>query len=91
MITPVETAVFIRIPLRQVRGPDGGDRTVDPMEFRARPLVHIPDQGHVTTRYYGWCANRPRGGAAAGGARRHDPYVGARTVGDRAVCWTDPD
>ena len=24
-------------------------------------LVHIPDQGHVTTRYYGWYANRPRG------------------------------
>ncbi|MCA2992523.1 MAG: hypothetical protein INH11_15900 [Gemmatimonas sp.] len=24
-------------------------------------LVHIPDKGHVTTRYYGWYANRPRG------------------------------
>ena len=23
--------------------------------------MHIPDQGHVTTRYYGWYANRPRG------------------------------
>jgi hypothetical protein len=24
-------------------------------------LVHIPDKGHVTTRYDGWYANRPRG------------------------------
>ncbi len=24
-------------------------------------LVHIPDKGHVLTRYYGWYANRPRG------------------------------
>ena len=24
-------------------------------------LVHIPDKDHVTTRYYGWYANRPRG------------------------------
>jgi hypothetical protein len=22
-------------------------------------LVHIPDKGYVTTRYYGWYANRP--------------------------------
>jgi len=34
---------------------------VDPLEFLARVLVHIPDKGHVTTRYYGWYANRPRG------------------------------
>ena len=27
----------------------------------ARVLVHIPDKGHVTTRYSGWYANRPRG------------------------------
>ena len=24
-------------------------------------LTHIPDKGQVTTRYYGWYANRPRG------------------------------
>ena len=35
--------------------------TADPLEFLARVLVHIPDTGHVTTRYYGWYANRPRG------------------------------
>ena len=34
---------------------------MDPLEFLARVLVHSPDKGHVTTRYYGWYANRPRG------------------------------
>ena len=34
---------------------------MDPLEFLARVLVHIPDKGHVTTRYDGWYANRPRG------------------------------
>jgi hypothetical protein len=42
-------------------GPTAGTETVDPLEFLARVLVHIPDKGHVTTRYYGWYANRPRG------------------------------
>jgi len=53
---------------------------VDTFEFLTRVLVHIPDQGHVTTRYYGWYANRPRGmrrqaePAATDGRR---PYGGA--------------
>ena len=42
-------------------GPTAGTETVDPREFLARALVHIPDKGTVTTRYYGWYANRPRG------------------------------
>jgi hypothetical protein len=42
-------------------GPTAGTETVDPLEFLARVLVHIPDKGHVTTRYYGWYTNRPRG------------------------------
>ena len=42
-------------------GPTAGTKTADPLEFLALVLVHIPDQGHVTTRYYGWYANRPRG------------------------------
>jgi hypothetical protein len=42
-------------------GPTAGTETVDPLEFLARVLVHIPDKGHVTTRYYGWYENRPRG------------------------------
>ena len=28
---------------------------------RACPSERIPDKGQVTTRYYGWYANRPRG------------------------------
>ena len=61
-------------------GPTAGTETVDTLEFLARVLVHIPDQGHVTTRYYGWYANRPRGmrrqaePAATDGRR---PYGGA--------------
>ena len=39
-------------------GPTAGTETVDPLEFLARVLVHIPDKGHVTTRYYGWYATR---------------------------------
>ena len=42
-------------------GPTAGTETVDPLECLARVLVPIPDQGHVTTRYDGWYANRPRG------------------------------
>ena len=42
-------------------GPTAGTETVDPLAFLARVLVHIPDKGQVTTRYYGWYANRPRG------------------------------
>src|SRR5665647_3072160 len=42
-------------------GPTAGTETADPLEFLARVLVHIPNKGQVTTRYYGWYANRPRG------------------------------
>jgi hypothetical protein len=42
-------------------GPNAGTETADPLEFLARVLTHIPDKGQVTTRYYGWYANRPRG------------------------------
>ena len=42
-------------------GPTAGTETVDPLEFLARVLTHIPDTGQDTTRYYGWYANRPRG------------------------------
>ena len=42
-------------------GPTAGTEPVDPLECLARVLVHIPDKGQVTTRYYGWDANRPRG------------------------------
>ena len=39
-------------------GPTAGTEAVDPLEFLARALVHIPDKGQVTTQYYGWYANR---------------------------------
>ncbi len=42
-------------------GPTAGTETADPLEFLARVRVHLPDKGHVTTRYDGWYANRPRG------------------------------
>ena len=42
-------------------GPTAGTETADALEFLARVLVPIPDQGQVTTRYHGWYANRPRG------------------------------
>ena len=58
-------------------GPTAGTETVDPLEFLARVLVHIPDKGHVTTRYYGWYANRPRGmrGTAATAAAAVAPAI----------------
>jgi hypothetical protein len=34
---------------------------LDPLEFLARLVTHIPDRRQVMTRYYGWYANRPRG------------------------------
>jgi hypothetical protein len=45
----------------KAEGPTAGADTLDPLEFLARVLAHIPDKGQVTTRYYGWYANRTRG------------------------------
>ena len=42
-------------------GPTAGTEPVDPLEGLARVLVHIPDKGHMTTRYDGRYANRPDG------------------------------
>jgi hypothetical protein len=58
-------------------GPTAGPETVDPLEFLARVLVHIPDKGQVTTRYDGWYANRPRGmrGTAATAAAAVAPAI----------------
>lgn len=30
-------------------GPTAGTETADPLKFLARVLVHLPDQGHITT------------------------------------------
>jgi Putative transposase len=45
----------------KAEGPTAGTETLDPRAFLARVLTHIPDKGQVTTRYYGWYANRTRG------------------------------
>jgi len=42
-------------------GPTAGTETVDPLEFLARIVTHIPNKHQVMTRYYGWYANRSRG------------------------------
>ena len=60
-LTDDRTAKAVTYRSDKSDSPTAGTETVDPMEFLARVLVHIPDKGHVTTRYYGWYANRPRG------------------------------
>ncbi len=59
-------------PARQVRyrsdkadGPTAGTDTVDPLEFLARVLAHVPNKHQVMTRYYGYYANRVRGARRA--------------------------
>lgn len=45
----------------KAEGPTAGTTTVDPLEFLARLVTHIPDPGQVMQRYYGWYASRTRG------------------------------
>jgi len=42
-------------------GPTAGAERVDPLEFLARLVTHIPNPGQVMQRYYGWYASRTRG------------------------------
>ncbi len=44
----------VRYRSDQSEGPTAGTDTADPLEFLARVLGHIPDNGHVATRYEGW-------------------------------------
>ena len=60
-LTYDQTAKAVTYRSDKSEGPTAGTETADPLEFLARVLVHIPDKGHVTTRYCGWYANRPRG------------------------------
>ncbi len=60
-LTYDRTANVVGYRFDKSEGPTAGTKTVDPLEFRGRVPVHLPDKGHVTTRYYGWYANRPRG------------------------------
>ena len=60
-LTYNRTAKVVTYRSDKSEGPTAGTETADPLVFLARVLVHIPEKGHVTTRYYGWYANRPRG------------------------------
>jgi len=60
-LTYDRTATAVTYRSDKSEGPTAGTETADPLAFLARVLVHIPDTGHVTTRYDGWYANRPRG------------------------------
>ncbi len=57
-------------------GATAGTETVNPLEVLARVVVHISDKGHVTTRYDGWYANRPRRIPVRTGAGRGHPPLG---------------
>ena len=64
-------------------GPTAGTAALDPLEFLARLLTHIPDPGQVMTRYYGWYASRTRAmrrRQAAGGAAVKEPVAIADPV-----------
>jgi hypothetical protein len=55
--------------------------TVDPLEFLARLVTHLPDPGQVMPRYSGWYASRTR---APGGVRdwnRQGPRGSVALVG----------
>jgi hypothetical protein len=45
----------------KAEGPTAGPETVDPLEFLARVVTHIPEPGQVMQRYHGWYASRARG------------------------------
>ena len=45
----------------KAEGPTAGTATVDPLEFLARLVTHIPEPGQVMQRYYGRYASRTRG------------------------------
>ncbi len=59
--SPIRSAKAVTYRSDTSDGPTASTETVDQLECLARVLVHIPDTGHVTTRYDGWSANRPRG------------------------------
>jgi len=50
-----------RCSLGHIGGPTAGTKSADPLGCIVFVLVHLPETGHVTTRYEGWSANRSRG------------------------------
>jgi len=59
-LTSDRAARVVRDRSDRSEGPTAGTETVDPLEFLARVLVHIPDDGHVTTRRCGWYSYQGR-------------------------------
>ncbi|MFN0181270.1 MAG: transposase, partial [Gemmatimonadales bacterium] len=64
----------------KTEGPTAGTVTVDPLEFLARVVTHIPNPGQVMQRYYVLYASRTRGarrppGRAAAGPAAASPVV----------------
>ncbi|MCE2900352.1 MAG: transposase [Gemmatimonas sp.] len=60
-LTYDQTATAVTYRSDSSEGPTAGTETMDPLAFLAQVLVHIPDQGLVTTRNDDGYANRPRG------------------------------
>ena len=65
----------------KAEGPTAGPETADRLEFLARVLTHIPDEGQVTTRNYGWYATRRTGSGDRAGQNRLDRrYAGSTFI-----------
>ena len=67
-------------------GPTAGTATVDPLEFLARVVTHIPNPGQVMQRYDGWYASRTRGARR----RRERAVAGPAEAGTviEPVAWS---
>lgn len=74
-------------------GPTAGSETLDPLEFLARLVTHIPDKHQVLTRYYGWYANRSRGERRQlGSAGTEPPLIAERerlTLSESRLRWAE--
>ena len=67
-------------------GPTAGTVTVDPLEFLARVVTHIPNPGQVMQRYYGWYASRTRGARRQQGLAATGPAAAGPVV--EPVAWS---
>jgi hypothetical protein len=64
----------------KANGPTAGAETVDALEFLARVVSHIPNQGQVLQRYSGWYANRARGIRCRAGCHEQPLVMAAEAV-----------
>ncbi len=99
-LTYDRTARAVTYRSEKSESPTADSETSDPLEFLARVLVHIPDTGHVTTRYDGWYAHRPRSPSWTGCPVRRPRHHFSHQVGSRYILprprskfrlKTDPD